>query len=331
MCAFFAKLLSVPTEPKICKFNDPIFLIGLIRSGTTLLLNTLSEHPQLLKVGFELNKMWTVIGGAPCSSNCVERLASDHEIDFQNNVTAYYAKYMEKSKSALRHLSRWSQKRHYGSGRIFYDWEDIYLMNKSPHLSNKISYLNAMYPRSKFIVIVRSPYGQSASQKIHFLSNHKKKKIYFYLPDDDTSCWSKIKVDAEANFDNNRIFPNNFSMIPEAWLRLNTTIFKHLDDVDENRKVVIAYEDLIVERASSLNRIFNMLDLKKEHQHKVQRIIKKERKIHNTNTMGNPLQKWKKHLNEEEQKGVNDMLLSNKNEYEYIKSCVPNSSKYWKQ
>src|SRR5690554_2697337 len=154
MCAFFAKLLNVPTEPAAKPFEDPVFLIGMMRSGTTLLMNTLSEHPQLLKAGFELNNMWTEIGGAPCSGQCELRLASDLQAQYQNNVTAYFDRYIQKSKSFIRHLSRWSQKRHYGYGRIFYDWDNLFLMNKSPHLSNKISYINAMYPNAKFVVIV---------------------------------------------------------------------------------------------------------------------------------------------------------------------------------
>lgn len=329
MCAFFAKLLNVPTEPPAKKFNDPVFLIGLMRSGTTLLMNTLSEHPQLLKAGFELNQMWTEIGGAPCSSECVERLATDVEADYQNNVTAYFASYIQQSKSLLRHSSRWSQKRFYGSGRVFYDWDHLHLMNKSPHLSNKISYLNKMYPNAKFVVIVRSPYGQAASQKMHFLSNHKKRNINFYLPDDEASCWSKRIMGAESNLEKERIFPGNFSMIPEAWLKLNTTIFKHLNDVEESRKIVFAYEDFILNREECMSSIFKLLNLKAEHQKVEQKIISKHRKVHNTTTKGNPLEKWKKYLSQEEVNKLNEVLENNPKKYEFIQNSVRNSEKYW--
>ena len=151
MCAFFAKLLNAPTEPSGKSFNDPIFLVGLMRSGTTLLMNTLSEHPQLLKVGFELNKVWTDIGGAPCSVNCNERTEHDFNPVYANNMTSYFTEYIENSKTVKGHLARWFAKRHYGSGGIFYDWENVRVMNKSPHLSNKIRYINAMYPNAKYI------------------------------------------------------------------------------------------------------------------------------------------------------------------------------------
>lgn len=330
MCAFFAKLLNVPTEPPAETFRDPVFLIGLMRSGTTLLMNTLSEHPQLLKAGFELNRMWTKVGGAPCSVNCEMRLATDLQAQYQNNVTAYFERYIQNSKSFIRHLSRWSQKKYYGSGRVFYDWDNVFLMNKSPHLSNKISYINAMYPKAKFVVIVRSPYGQTASQKIHFLNNHKKQNTWFYLPNDNRSCRSKLLGSELGSYSNDRLFPNNFSLIPEAWLKLNSIIFDHLTDIDESRKVVFSYEDFVLNKEECLGSIFNMLNLNEKHKSIEQQIIKKNRSIQNTTTSGNPINKWKKYLTNNEIEVVNNTLNLQKDKYTHIQNLVPHSNHFWK-
>lgn len=330
MCAFFAKLLNVPTEPPAKEFKDPVFLVGAMRSGTTLLMNTLSEHPQLLKVGFELNKAWTEIGGAPIRHGCSERTEEDLKPEYINNMTAYFTDYLIRSKSLLRHLSRISQKRFFGSGGVFYDWDNVLLLNKNPHLSNKVRYLYGMYPKSKYIVIVRSPHAQSASIKMFFKKSHEKDGHYIQLPNETGACWSHIPKEDHEKVDRSEIYPGNFNIIPQAWLRLNKTMFKHLEHVPEDQKVVIAYEDLMNERADSLHRIFEMLQLKDAHRDVVEKMIERERKIHNTSTKGNPLEKWKKHLTDAEQQGLNELLSKNKVDYEYIKSCVPNADKYWR-
>jgi len=329
MCAFFAKLLNVPTEPPTKNFKDPVFLIGLMRSGTTLLMNTLSAHPQLLKAGFELNNMWTEIGGAPCSEKCELRLASDLQAKYQNNVTAYFERYIQNSKSLLRHLSRWSQKKYYGSGRVFYDWDNLFLMNKSPHLSNKISYINAMYPNAKFVVIVRSPFGQAASQKMHFLDNYKKRGIRFYLPDDRYSCWGKVAESKISKFSSERLFPENFSLIPEAWLRLNTIIFNQLKEVDESRKVVFAYEDFVLNRGECLKSVFQMLQLKEKYKKFERKIIRNNKHVKNTTTEGDPLRKWKRYLTSEEKDQALKFLFKHSEEYNKITNHVNNSKLLW--
>jgi hypothetical protein len=186
-----------------------------------------------------------------------------------------------------------------------------------------------MYPQSKYIVIVRSPHGQSASIKMFFQKSHEKDGRYVQLPQESGACWSNVSSQDYDKVNPKEVFPGNFNIIPQAWLRLNKTMFKHLEHVPENQKVVIAYEDLMNERADSLHRVFEMLQLKDEHREVVEKMIERERKIHNTSTKGNPLEKWKKHLSELEQKGLDNILLSNKEDYEYIKSCVPNADKYW--
>jgi len=327
--AFFAKLLNVPTEPKPETFRDPVFLVGSMRSGTTLLMNTLSEHPQLLKVGFELNPIWTKIGGAPINDDCLECTEKDLRMEYANNMTAYFKDYLVRSKSFLRHLARISQRNKFGSGGVFYDWDNVYLLNKNPHLSNKVRYLNAMYPKAKFIVIVRSPHGQCSSLKMMFLKNHKKDGRYLRLPNDSGSSWSKVNATNLNSMDKNEIYPDKFELFPKAWLKINNLMFDHLKHVPEEQKVVLAYEDLMGKRADSLNRIFEMLDLRPEHATKVKKIIDKERKIHNTSTKGDPLQKWKKHLDESEQKILQETLEMNRSDYEKIMDQVPNARDYW--
>ncbi len=321
--------MNVPTEPEATEFKDPIFLIGLMRSGTTLLMNTLSEHPQLLKVGFELNKVWTEIGGAPCSVNCDERTEKDFKPEFANNMTAYFTKFIEESKSAKRHMARWSAKRYYQAGTVNYDWENVIAMNKSPHLSHKIRYLHAMYPKAKFIVIVRSPYGQSASLKMHLMKYHQDQKYYFELEPNATSCWTNWIDPDVSKLPADRIFPGNFNLLPEYWLRMNELIFKHLEFVPKEQQIAFSYEDLVVNQEQTLKQIFDFLSLEDKHKKREKEIISKKQKIQNTETAGDPLTKWKKYLNKAEQDQMDFVLQQNKASFDSIREKVSESNSYW--
>lgn len=312
MRAKLSLILDTPTEIEPKPFKAPVFLLGIMRSGTTLLMNTLSEHPQLLKVGFELNKVWSEIGGAPCSVECELRTASDLKQEYANNMTAYFQTYIEESKSLKRHLARWSAKRHYGSGGIFYDWEQVHPMNKSPHLSNKVDYVHAMFPNSKFVTILRSLEGQVASMKMHFLKHHQQGNWTFYLPKDEGSCWTNFQGEIPNDIPRNRLFPGNVELLAEAWLRLNKLMLTQLQQVPKAQRLVLTYEKLVENQSVSLSRIFDFLELDPKHQNKVNQICQKQRKVQNTTTSGNPLEKWKKYLNKEEQESLNDFCLRNK-------------------
>ncbi len=314
MCAFWSKLLNVPTEPSPEPFREPIFLIGLMRSGTTMLSNILSEHPQLLKVGFELNGVWTKIGGAPCSVNCSERTEEHFKQEYANNMTAYFSNYVAESKRPIRHLARWSAKRFYGSGRIFYDWDKLYLLNKSPHLSNKVRYLNAMFPNAKYIVLLRDIYAQSASQKMHFKNINQLKGISYGLPNEESECWNVIQ--ANESIKSNSIYPDNFELIPRAWIRLNKKIMEHLEHLDDSKYLKLSYEDYLNDTELNLQKIYNFLgldDSKVKHK-------SGQRKIHSTSTSGDPLKKWEKYLTDDEKITVKKVIDENSADYNYIYS-----------
>ena len=53
-----------------------------MRSGTTFLVDKLSSHPQLLKIGVELNQVWTDIGGASIKGTCDHKVAADASAEY---------------------------------------------------------------------------------------------------------------------------------------------------------------------------------------------------------------------------------------------------------
>jgi hypothetical protein len=313
---FLSRLFNVPTEKPAKEFNDPVFLIGLMRSGTTLLMHSLSEHPQLLKVGFELNTMWREVGGLKGEKNTCPRLTEeDFKQRYLKNVVHYFSDYIADSKSILRHLSRFDQRRVHGSGGIFYDWNHVIPLNKSPHLSNKVRYLSRLFPRAKFIVLVRPIESQTASMKKHFQNADVQKGKKFFLPDEDGSCWSRL--DESIDSAGIKTANEDFSSIVKSWVSLNYVMLKDLEEV-ENLSLIVDYNDLVKDQAATLTKIFKFLDLRKEHKSKEVKIVAKKRKIHNTTTKGDPLTKWKKNLSDTEKQLLKKVVSANKEKVEYI-------------
>ncbi len=313
---FLSRLFNVPTEKPAKEFRDPVFLIGLMRSGTTLLMHSLSEHPQLLKVGFELNTMWREVGGLKGEKYACPRLTEDDfKQQYLKNVVHYFSDYIADSKSILRHFSRLDQRRVHGSGGVFYDWDHVIPLNKSPHLSNKVRYLSRLFPRAKFIVLVRPIESQTASMKKHFQNADVQKGKKFFLPDEEGSCWSTL---APSNKQNSTQTANeDFSSIVKSWVSLNYVMLKDLEVVD-NPSLIIDYNDLVEDQSTTLTKIFSFLDLRREHKSKEEKIVAKKRKIHNTTTKGNPLTKWKKNLSDSEKEQIKKVALANKEKIEYI-------------
>ena len=170
--------------------NMPLFITGTMRSGTTLLVNKLTQHPQLLKVGSELNEIWTEIGGANCLDHCHYRNEGHADFRYSFQMSAYFFRFINQSKSIKRHLMRAVNVRKMQEGRIFYDWQNIIPVNKSTHLINKIKYVNTLFPESKFIFIIRDIYAQSSSLKYHFQDINKRTGKVNIMPDEKKDCWS---------------------------------------------------------------------------------------------------------------------------------------------
>ena len=56
------ELFGTHGEPRATPLEQPIFVTGCMRSGTTFLVDKMASHPQLLKIGVELNQVWTDLG-----------------------------------------------------------------------------------------------------------------------------------------------------------------------------------------------------------------------------------------------------------------------------
>jgi len=271
-----------------------------------MLVNKLSQHPQLLKVGGELNNIWTEIGGGPVYPKNEYRNELDVSWEYTNNMTNYYTRSIEDAKSFKRHLMRMIYRWKTGGGRISYDWEKIRVINKSPHLINKISYIHGMFPGSKIIFIIRPIHEQVASMKMHFQKSGQKRA----LPINENEGWRDPSENSENDIS---VYPNDFKTLPLMWLRLNKIALEELDKLPREDYYILRYEDFVNKQSESLESIFNLLNLEEGHRSSEEQIIKESIKIYNTSTPGDPQKKWKKHLTEEE-KGILSEVIEKESE-----------------
>ncbi|MCB2221776.1 MAG: sulfotransferase [Bacteroidetes bacterium] len=309
---FFGTYQELPAVvPKM-----PIFITGNMRSGTTLIVNKLAQHPQLLKVGSELNEIWTKIGGAPCLDIC-KYLGSSHA-DFTSayNMTSYFFRYIQESKSLKRHAMRAVNKYKMQEGRICYDWDHIIPVNKSTHLTNKMGYVKALFPGAKFIFIIRDIFGHSSSMKYHLEDIYKRTGKVYLQPHAIEDCWSRSMLnDVEQN---GLSYPGEFSTIPRMWIRLNKVALEDLENMSSKSYLLVDYNEFVINQKEQLQRIFNFLDLETKHKKEEKKISGSVTVYKNTSTTGDPLTKWQKLLSQEEQKIITKVIEENQSGYDYI-------------
>jgi len=296
--------------------NHPVFVIGCMRSGTTLLVNLLSAHPQLLKIGSELNEVWTDVGGADCLKYCNGKTAEEANVQSALNMWKYFQDFITESKGIKRKIIRWADKNREQRGRVNYDWPNVHPMNKSPHLVNKIDYVKALFPEAKFVFISRSIHGQAQSQKAHFLSLYKDTGIVNHMTDDENSCWHRVPENELGS--GASVFPGDFSTIPKMWLRLHSTAFASLIKLERNDYCVVQYEDLIRNQAITMEKIFTMLQLLPIHKEAERAIGQKVISYKNTSTIGDSLSKWEDLLSEDEKHMIDSVISNNSEEYNAI-------------
>lgn len=318
--SFLRNLLGTQGQPDASPLNPPLFITGSMRSGTTLIVDKLSSHPQLIKIGSELNEIWTEVGGAPMKGSCPHLTKENADPKYTYQMTNYIVSFLNDSKTLRRRLMRRIVKMNTKLGRVNYDWDNIIPVNKSPHLMNKLSYVNALFPESKNILIVRNIFAHSASMKVHFDNAYKNKNLVHVMETGEHSCWSDLPKAKFGNELPTNVYPSDFSLIPKMWLRLNSIALKEIAQLPKEKYLIVSYEKLVVEQESELRRIFDFLELREEYKEDENTICKSGQKMINTTTSGNPLDKWKKHLSEEEKSMIEKVIEEDADTYNFILS-----------
>ncbi|MEZ4826128.1 MAG: sulfotransferase [Bacteroidia bacterium] len=313
------KLLQMETEIPPRAFPAPLFIAGCMRSGTSLLVDKISQHPQLLKIGMELNDIWTAIGEAPCVGYCTHRDDSHASFTAAANMAHYFDRFIADAKSPRRYLMRISNLFRFGSGAFFYDWDHLIPVNKSPHLTNKIRYVHSLFPQSKIVLIIRSIEGHCASTKVFFDREYELLKRLNHIPEDPAGCYTRFPESfTPEGVISGRHYPGDFSVIPEMWIRLNALGLRDILTLPQDKYCIIGYEDLVNRQPEVLEKLFAFLQLHPRHHKKALQIQNSGLKVINTSTEGDPLKKWKKHLSEQEMATISQTIEIFQEDYNFI-------------
>jgi len=253
---------------------DPIFIVGCIRSGTTILHRMMVEHLSscvpLDARDFEGTRFWSAHGvpiGCPLTgTRCPGMAASDLDTGRQERI-----------RQALR--GRRGQ-----------------IVNKNPHLSNKIGLLQSIFPEARFVHIVRSVLSVVSSTKLHFervSAGRNKRGVSFvhYWPDEPLPCWWVVhnpdgvvaKQSARERLgllrdrwfglpradhvhpdafrrrfpDATRYYPGKgFRRLAESWITINANILRQVDALGlHGQHTIVTYETLVTDTRGVLEHL----------------------------------------------------------------------------
>lgn len=229
--------------------EKPIFVVGCMRSGTTMLSKLLGEHPNIIHCGFELKDIWSKEGNVPMSSpktgdkSCPSLDERDIKPgQLEKLTTAFY-----------KRMGKVSRKKNKNKDGVF--------LNKNPHFCNKLPFINALFPDARFIWIYRDLPSVVASMKKLFDDNSH------YWPteknDHTARCWiyHPEKCPPE-NVDKSRFFPGgDVKYLAEYWYENNKAVSDFLINSYQSRFLIIKEEELIANAEKVISQCFQFLDL----------------------------------------------------------------------
>lgn len=157
-----------------------IFIVGCVRSGTTilhkLLLDACPSAVDLTDDDFESRPFWQAFG---------LRIGSRLTGTFCDCAR------MGDVKSVQRQSMQAYLRRRCANSRI--------MINKNPHLINKIGFVAEILPTSRFVHIIREAMSVTASIRVGFeaanTSNESYPPFVHYWPEGELPCWWTIRND----------------------------------------------------------------------------------------------------------------------------------------
>ncbi|MFC7394395.1 sulfotransferase family protein [Scopulibacillus cellulosilyticus] len=275
--------------------KKPIFIVGCMRSGTTLLAKLLGEHPRIIHCGFELKNIWSREGKVPMSSpkthdkSCPSLDENDVRPGQLEQLTQAFHKRMNKV----------IKKKRKNKNGIF--------LNKNPHFCNKMPFLNALFPDARFIWIYRDLPNVVASMKKLFDDNSH------YWPvkenDDAARCWIyHPEGDLPENIDESRFFPGgDAKYLAEYWYENNKAVSEFASKIGKDRLLIVKEDDLISNPRKVLSQCFQFLHLPNYYP---QRLIRKIDS--NRNSL------WHQRLTREELQSLHKFVLEQGTKLDHI-------------
>jgi hypothetical protein len=194
--------------PSARRLDRPLFIIGSVRSGTTVLARWLGEHPQIywargrrdIELACEWRRHASIDIGMPLAkgTHCPPLTAADATPERRARVNEVFAALLDFSDKT--------------PGARF--------LGKMPHFCNKLDFVRALFPDAGLIVTARDLRSTVLSTQVLWMRTHHREGTRHYLPPDEDSCWSCSPPLDAAGLDPARLFPGgDVAVIAEYWLR----------------------------------------------------------------------------------------------------------------
>ncbi|REK17274.1 MAG: sulfotransferase, partial [Planctomycetota bacterium] len=226
----------------------PIFIVGTVRSGTTLLAKCLGDHPEICWVHDEGTEMSTTWHTATRVSLGVPRLACEHCLPA--DATAATDAVREQTRSAFDALFR--QERAAGEHRF---------LGKNPHLWNKLPFLKALFPDAELVVTSRDLRSTVLSTQFLWMRLERQYNVRHYLPPEDDRCFRCVSVANSADLDPARLFPGGkVTVLADYWLRAHEAIERAV--ASSSRAICVRHRDLVEDAATTLDHLHERLGVK---------------------------------------------------------------------
>lgn len=241
--------------------TKPVFIIGCGRSGTTMLFNLLKGHPRLAPttghpdgedhVGWITHGKAIISGiygnadtgdtghtvGYPC---CLHMTASDVTDEIRDSMHRYYINDVLNNRTEFR------------------------VLNKCPHLSNKVGYVHGIFPDAKFVHIIRDPVAMVASW-INIMALVP--DLMLYWPETRFPCFWVLGRNGELKRDDvlrreSRLYPGGgLYRFADYWAETNSSIVKQANECGA-KLLTVHYDKLTAEPSAILRQITDFCELK---------------------------------------------------------------------
>ena len=245
-----ARPLIAPDENR--KLKTPIFLVGSMRSGTTLLADLLGDSPDIAHCPFELKDIWSKFGNTKMASpktgdtECPACFANHASPLIRANLIDAF----------LARISKLNNKN-----------KDAVFLNKNPHLCNKLEFVDTLFPDARYIWIQRDLYSVVASLKRLFSDVYSRQKTWHWWPKPsgftENRCWhASFEINTLSAIEKNRIFPGgSLKYLAEYWLESNRAVANFFSDIPKWKGIKVSEEALVICPHEQMARLFGLLQL----------------------------------------------------------------------
>lgn len=239
----------------------PVFIVGCGRSGTTLLFDLLSTHPGLARTtGYpdgEDHEGWVNHG------KCVMAgIGNVHHATYGSGINGHHYCLCMTREDVTQGIAD-AMHEHYWNNVLRHD-PSRRVINKQPHLSNKLDYVLGIFPDARIVHIVRDCEPMVASW-MAIMAEHPGLVVYWPGDEPFPCFWLLPKPGdevARARLARHpRFYPGGGAELwIDYWCQVNTGIARQMGE-RTSQFLTIRYEDLVARPAEILARLSAFCDL----------------------------------------------------------------------